>query len=61
MHWGTTTFEENLQQLTDMKEAVLHSIFLNLSKAYYDLGRDRCLDILAGFGLGPRTTSILRT
>ena len=43
-----------------MKETVLHAIFLNLRKAYNALGRDRYLNILAGYIVGPRTLRILR-
>ena len=43
-----------------MRETVLHSIFLDLRKAYDALDRDRCLDILAGYGVGPRTLHVLR-
>ena len=42
-----------------MRETVLHSIFLYLHKAYDVLDRNRCLDILAGGGLGPRMLRIL--
>ena len=59
---GNTTLEEKLiQQIIDMREKVLHAIFIDLRKAYDDLDRDRCLDILAGYGVGPRTLRILRT
>ena len=59
---GTATLEANLlQQLIAMRETVLHYIFLNLRKAYDDLYRYRCMDILKGYGVGPRTLHILRT
>ena len=44
-----------------MRDTVLHSIFLNLRKYYDALGRYRCLDILVGYGVGPRTLHILQT
>ena len=44
-----------------MKETVLCAIFLNLYKAYGALDIERCLDILAGYGVGPRTIRILWT
>ena len=59
---GTATLEANiLQQLIYMRETVLHYIFLDLLKAYDALDRERRLDILAEYGVGPRTIRILRT
>ena len=59
---GTSTLEAKLlHQLIAMRETVLHSIFLNLRKAYNNLERYRCLDILSGYGVGARTLRILRT
>ena len=59
---GTTTLKAKLlQKIIAMKETVLHAIFLDLPKAYNALDRDRCLDILVGYGVGPRTLRILRT
>ena len=52
---GTATLEVKiLQQLTDMGEEVLHAIFLDLHKSYNGLDRSRCLEILRGYGVGPR-------
>ena len=57
---GTATLEENiLQQLIAMTETVLHAIFLELCKAYDDLERDHCPDILEGYGVGPWCHHIL--
>ena len=59
---GGATLEANLlQQLTDMREAVLHAIFLDLQKAYDALDRYRCIDILTVYGVGPRMLRLLRT
>ena len=59
---GTATLEANLlQQLIDMRDTVLHSICLNLRKAYDALDSNLCMDILTGYGVGPRTLCILRT
>ena len=59
---GTATLKANLlYQLTTMREAVLHTISLDLQKAYDALGRDRCLNILARYSMGPQTLRILRT
>ena len=35
-------------------------IFMDLHKAYDDLDRDRCLEILEQCGVGPRSRRILR-
>ena len=40
---------------------VLHYILLILRKACDALNRDRCIDILVGYLVGPRTLRILRT
>ena len=47
-------------QLADLREEVLYVIFLDLQKAYDDLYRSRCLDILEGYGVGPRARRILQ-
>ena len=44
-----------------MRETVLHTIYLELSKAYNALDRDRYLGILVGYGLRPSTIHILQT
>ena len=43
-----------IQQVAALREVVLHVIFLDLHKAYDALYRSRCLDILEGYGVGPR-------
>ena len=59
---GTTTLEAKLlQQLAALREEVLYVIFLDLHKAYDALERSRCLKILEGYGMGPRTCRILQT
>ena len=59
---GTATLEAKLlQQLIAMRDIVLHAIFLDMSKSYDALERYRCLDILTGCGVGPRTLRILWT
>ena len=58
----TATLKEKLlQKLIAMRETVLHSIFLNLRNSYKALDRDRCMYILVGYRVGPRTLRILRT
>ena len=57
---GTTSLEANLpQQLTDMREAVLHKIFLEPHNSYAALDRDKCLDILEGYRMVTRELQLL--
>ena len=59
---GTITLEAKLlQQLLALMEEVLYVIFLDLYKAYDALDRSRCLEILEGYGVGPRACRLLRT
>ena len=59
---GTSTLEAKmLRHIIVMRDRVLHGIFLNIIKAYGALNRERCLDILAGYGVGPRTIRIIWT
>ena len=47
---GTSTLEfKLLQQVVDMREAVLHEIFLDLHKSYYSLYRSSCLETLEAY------------
>ena len=50
-----------LQYLAALREEVLCIIFLELHKVYDALDRSRCLEILKGYGVGPRACRILRT
>ena len=43
-----------------MREEVLYVIFLDLTKAYDYLDRSRSLEILEGYGVGPRVRWLLR-
>ena len=43
-----------------MRESVLHAIFLDLHKVYDYFDRSRCMDILEGYGVGPRDLRLLR-
>ena len=44
-----------------MREKFLYVIFLNLHKVYDSLDRSRCLEILEGYGVGPRSRRLLQT
>ena len=50
-----------LQDLTALRETVLFKVFLELQKAYDTLDWDRCLEILAAYGVLPRVLRIIRT
>ena len=57
---GNSTLEVKLiPQVTDMREEVIHTIFLNLHKACDYLDRSRCLDILEVYGVGTRYLCLL--
>ena len=58
---GTTYLKSNLlQKLTTVREEVLYEVFLDLRKAYDTLEWERCMEILVGYRVGPRTEIILR-
>ena len=58
---GTATLEVKLiHQVSAMMEAVIHTIFLDLHKAYDALDRSRYLDTLEGYGVGHRALHLLR-
>ena len=44
-----------------MREEVIYVISLDLNKVYDALDRSRCLDILEGYGVGPRARRLLQT
>ena len=58
---GAATLKAKMfQQFIAMRKTVLRSIFLDLRKSYHALDRDRCLDILTGYGVGTSTLRILQ-
>ncbi len=51
---GTAIMDVKLnQQLAWVDQAPLYQIYLDLKKAYDALDQTRCLEILAGYGVGP--------
>ena len=57
---GTATLEAKLlQQLASLREEILYVIFLDLQKAYDALDRSRCLEILEGYGVSPKSRRLL--
>ena len=59
---GTSTLESKLlQQLAALREEALYMIVLDLHKVYDALDRSRCLEILEGYGVGPRARRLLQT
>lgn len=59
---GTAIIEAKLlQQLAAIRQVPLYEIFLDLRKAYDTLDRDRTLQILEGYGVGPRALGLLRS
>ena len=57
---GTFILETKLiHRLAAMMGAVLHTVFLDLQKAYDALDWVRCLDILAGYDVGPWAIRLL--
>ena len=57
---GTATLDAKLlQQLASLREEFLYVISLDLHKAYDALDRSRCLEILEGYGVGPKARRLL--
>ena len=57
---GNVILEAKLiHQMKTTREEVLHTVLLDLQKAYNAPDRDRCLGILAGYNVGPWTLRLL--
>ena len=53
---GTATLKAKLlQQIMAIREALLFKVLLDLHNSYDALYKDRCLEIFAAYGVGPRT------
>ena len=59
-HRYATLRAKLLQQLAVLRKEVLYVIFLDLHTSYGALDRDICLEILEGYGVGPRAFRILQ-
>ena len=58
---GTATTEVKLaQQLAYLEQQPLYGIFIDLKKEYDAMDRDRCLEILEAYGVGPKLLRLLR-
>ena len=58
---GTDDLKDKIiQQPTATRETVLHDIFMDRQKVYDALDWDKCLEILAGYGVVPRALRLLR-
>ena len=57
--WNASLESKLIQNLTGMREAVLHKIFLGLHKAYNAKDRDSCLNILVGYYVVPSSLRVL--
>ena len=59
---GTAGIEAKLaQQLAYLRQTPLYGIFIDLRKAYDAMDRDRCLEIMEGYGVGPNMLGLIRT
>jgi hypothetical protein len=58
---GTAIIEAKLaQQLATLEQAPFYGVFLDLRKAFDAMDRGRCLEILAGYGVGPRMRHLIQ-
>ena len=58
---GTAIIEAKLaQQLAFREQAPLYGVFIDLRKAFDLMDRGRCLEVLAGYGAGPRMLRLIK-
>ena len=58
---GTATIEAKLvQQLAYVEQEPLFAVFIDLRKAFDAMDRDRCLEILKNYGVGPNILRLIR-
>ena len=48
-----------LQQMPQMVQKILYSIFLDISESHDTVNRKRLLEIMEGYGMGPNTLLVL--
>ena len=59
---GTVTLEANLdQQLVGFAHEPLFQVFLDIRKAYKSLDREKCLEVLSGYGVGTSLTLLIKS
>ena len=57
---GTASLEAKLaQQLAYLRQTPLYGLFLDLKKAYDAMDRERCIEILVAYGVGPNMIRLL--
>mmetsp|Transcript_7501 Transcript_7501/g.17018 ORF Transcript_7501/g.17018 Transcript_7501/m.17018 type:complete len:296 (-) Transcript_7501:86-973(-) len=58
---GTAITEAKLtQQLAYLEQAPLYGIFIDLRKAYDAMDRDRCLEMMEAYGVGPNLRRLIK-
>ena len=58
---GTATLESKLaQQLAVLPHDTLFQVFLDIHRTYNSLDRERCLEVLNGYGMRPNLTRLLK-
>jgi len=57
---GTATIDAKLaQQLAFREQAPLYGVFIDLRKAFDSMDRGRCIEVLRGYGVGPRMLALI--